>query len=198
MKKLLVLIIWLPATLLTLISSFLTLYITQNVREGKKYLQAQAAELASKNQQEFYAGLPQVLGGFSNVITTGDARAEILRQFLKKHHSPLESYAKFIIEKSDEIGLEDPRLVVAIAMCESTACKRIPEGSFNCWGFQNGATKFPSMKWAITRVIKTLKEDYLDQGLKTPQEIMPKYAPPSVEKGGPWAHCVQQYLDQLQ
>ena len=197
MKKLLVFFIWLPAMILTLTSSFFTLYLTQNVKQGKKFLQAQAVELASQNEYQFYAGLPQVLGSFSNVITTGDARAEILKQFLAEHKSPLEPYADFIVEKSDEVGLEDPRLIVAIAMCESTACKRIPEGSFNCWGFQNGATKFPSMEWAITRVAETLKTQYFDKGLTTPEEIMTKYAPPSVEKGGPWARCVKLYLDKL-
>ena len=197
MKKLLILSIWFPVAILTIISSFFVLYLTENVKDGKRFLQAQAAELASQNEYQFYAGLPQVLGAFSNVITTGDARAEILRQFLAEHKSPLEPYADFIVEKSDEIGLEDPRIIVAIAMCESNACKRIPEGSFNCWGFQNGATRFPSMEWAISQVAKTLKERYFDQGLTTPEEIMAKYAPPSVEKGGPWARCVELYLNKL-
>ncbi|MBL7159039.1 hypothetical protein ISS85_01025 [Candidatus Microgenomates bacterium] len=197
MKKLLILIFWLPATLLTLFSSFSALYFTQNIKGGSQFLQAQAAELAQKNQYQFTAALPEVLGSFTNVVTTGDARPEILQQFLEKHDSPLEPYADFIVKKSDEIGLDDPRLVVAIAMCESNVCKRIPEDSYNCWGFQNGSTKFPSMEWAIERVVITLKENYLDKGLRTPDEIMPKYAPPSVEKGGPWAKCVNQFLDEL-
>lgn len=198
MKKLLILVVWFPAAMLTLFSSFFALYLTTNVKEGKRYLQAQAADFSQQNEYQFYTGLPSVLGSFSNIVTTGDARPEILRQFLADHKSPLEPYAKFIVEKADEVGLEDPRLIVAIAMCESNLCKRIPEDSYNCWGFQNGTTKFPSMEWAISRVAETLKEQYLDKGLKTPEEIMVKYAPPSVEKGGPWAQCVRQYLNQLQ
>lgn len=197
MKKLLILFFWFPATVLTIFSSFLVLYLSQNIKAGNKFLQAQAAELVQQNQYQFSAALPQVLGSFSNVITTGDARPEILRQFLTKHESPLEPYANFIVEMSDSVGLDDPRLIVAIAMCESNVCKRIPEDSFNCWGIQNGATKFPSMEWAITRVAQTLKNQYLDKGLKTPEEIMAKYAPPSVEKGGPWAKCVNQFLEEL-
>ena len=198
MKKLLILFFWFPTTILTLASSIFTLYLIQNVKEGKKFLQTQATELASQNEYQFYTALPQVLGSFSSVVTTGDARPEILRQFLKKHNSPLEPYAEFIVQKSDEVGLEDPRLVVAIAMCESNLCKKSPPNSYNCWGFQNGATKFPSMEWAISRVIETLKKEYLDKGLTTPEKIMAKYAPPSVEKGGPWARCVEHFLKKLQ
>jgi len=196
-KKLLIILIWLPATILTLTSSFFFLYFSKNIKAGHQFLQAKANELASQNEYQFYARLPQVLGSFNNVVTTGDARPELLKQFLAKHNSPLEPYAEFIVQKSDEIGLEDPRLIIAIAMCESNVCKRIPEDSYNCWGFQNGTTKFLSMEQAIVRVAETLKKNYFDQGLTTPEEIMAKYAPPSLEKGGPWADCVQQYLNQL-
>lgn len=171
--------------------------MNQNVKNGSQFLQAQAAELAKKNEYQFYAGLPEVLGSFSKVVTTGDARPEILKQFFNKHQSSLEPYAEFIVQKSDEVGLDNPRLIVAIAMCESNLCKRAPKNSYNCWGFQNGATKFSSMEQAITRVAETLKKDYLDKDLKTPEEIMVKYAPPSVEKGGSWARCVNQFLQEL-
>ena len=74
----------------------------------------------------------------------------------------------------------------------------MPAGSYNCWGFENGATKFSSYEHALERVFKTLKEGYIDQGLTTPEEIMPKYAPPSVAKGGPWAKCVAKFIREME
>jgi len=46
-------------------------------------------------------------------------------------------------------------------------------------------------------VTKGIKTGYIDQGLETPEQIMYKYAPPSVEKGGPWAKCVKKYMQEI-
>lgn len=149
------------------------------------------------NGYQMYAALPAVLGSFSPTLQAGDARPEIVRRYLQKYQSPLLPYADDIVSLSDENNL-DFRLIVAIAQCESNVCKKIPEGSYNCWGFENGNTKFNSWEHAIQRVAKTLKEGYIDQGLVTPDQIMPKYAPPSVEKGGPWAKCVNQFFQEME
>lgn len=146
---------------------------------------------------ELYSALPPQVGTVSQEILPGEARPLIIRNYLEQYHSPMAPYADFIFQISEKWGL-DYRLIVAISQCESNLCKKIPEGSFNCWGFENGETKFLSWKQAIEQVAKTLKEDYVDKGLVTPEEIMPKYAPPSVEKGGPWAKCVNQFLVELE
>lgn len=197
MRKFFLVVFWFPATILTLILTLLTFYFLDNVRAGEILLATQAKELASKNQYEFYAALPQVLGSFTTAVQAADARPELIRQYLKKYQSPLLPYTDFIIELSDKYNL-DFRLIVSIAQCESNLCKKIPEGSYNCWGFQNGATRFQSFEQALNQVAKTLKEGYIDQGLTTPELIMPKYAPPSVEKGGPWAKCVSQFMKELE
>ena len=144
-----------------------------------------------------YAALPKVLGSSSSNLQSSDARPEIIKRYLKKYQSPLLPYAEEIVGLSDENNL-DFRLIVAIAQCESNVCKKIPEGSYNCWGFENGATKFSSWNHALSRVAKTLKEGYIDKGLVTPEQIMPKYAPPSVAKGGPWAKAVNQFFSDLE
>jgi hypothetical protein len=197
MRKFLLVVFWFPATILTLILTLLSFYFLDNVRAGEILLASQAKELTSKNQYEFYAALPQVLGTFTTAVRAADARPELIRQYLKRHGSPLLPYADLIISLSDDYNL-DFRLMVAIAQCESNLCKKIPPGSYNCWGFENGDTRFLSWEQALNQVAKTLKEDYVDQGLTTPELIMPKYAPPSVEKGGPWARCVSQFMEELQ
>lgn len=129
-------------------------------------------------------------------ITSSEARPLLIKNYLEKYKSPLAPYADYIFNVSQKYNL-DYGLIVAIAQCESNICKKIPVGSYNCWGFGNGESRFTSWEGAIEYVARTLKEDYYDIGLITPDQIMPKYVPPSVEKGGPWAKCVNQYLEEL-
>lgn len=144
-----------------------------------------------------YAALPEDTSQVKGAFATGDARPVHIKQYLEKYHSPLLPYTDLIIELSEKYDV-DFRLPLAIAQCESNVCKKIPFGSYNCWGFENGATKFESYEHALERVFKTLKEGYIDQGLTTPEEIMPKYAPPSVAIGGPWARCVEKFMGEME
>jgi hypothetical protein len=191
MKKLVLLLVFLFFTPLTLGVSLRLLEDFQTKPSG---------QILSANHHysspQIYAAQPPPVGTLSTEIETGDARPEIIRQYLETHQSPLLPYADLIFEVSQEYQL-DYRLMVAIAQCESNLCKKSPEGSFNCWGFENGATEFLSWEQAIGQVAKTLKERYYDQGLITPEEIMPKYAPPAVENGGSWAKCVNQFFEEL-
>lgn len=197
MRKIFLCVLWLPLISLTFGLTLFTLYFLDHVKEGKNLLDQQAEGLISKNQYEFYAAVPQVLSTFSTAVEAADARPELIRRYLEKYHSPLLPYTDLIVGLSDKYGL-DFRLIVSIAQCESNVCKVIPNGSYNCWGFENGATHFRSWEQALEQVAKTLKEGYIDQGLTTPEQIMPKYAPPSVAKGGPWARCVNQFMNELQ
>lgn len=196
MRRLLIFLFWLPLALLTLA---LSLYAYEEVSQTKKLATLVKAEFTSwqENPYQMYAALPKSIDHISAAIKTNDARPEILCQYLEKYQSPMASYCQELFNAGEKYGL-DYRLLTAIAMCESNLCKKSPEGSFNCWGFENGETRFLSWEQAFNQVAKTLKEGYLDQGLETPEEIMPKYAPPSVEKGGPWAKCVNQFLAELE
>ena len=150
-----------------------------------------------QNSGQYYAALPETTGEVLGSAMEDDARPVIIQKYLEKYDSPLLPYAQDLFNASEKYGV-DYRLIVAIAQCESNLCKKSPSGSFNCWGFENGETKFLSWQQAFDQVAKTLKEKYLDQGLTTPEQIMPKYAPPSVEKGGPWAKCVTQFMEDLE
>lgn len=191
MKKILLFSLWLPFVCLTLTISLFNLYQIYNFKAEKPDL------LRPSGQKVSGFSSPEILGSFTSIVYAADARPELIRRYLQKYKSPLLPYSDNIIQASDKYGI-DFRLIVAIAQCESNVCKVIPNGSYNCWGFENGATKFSSWEHAIERVAKTLKENYYDYGLITPDEIMPKYAPPSVAKGGPWAKCVNQFMNELQ
>lgn len=196
MKKIFLTIIFGIFAPITLGLSLFCVWQVERTEELPKLLSYETDKvLGAQTPLELYAALPPAVGSVSEAIATGDARPILIEQYLEKYNSPLLPYSDFIFEMSEKYSL-DYGLMVAIAMCESNVCKKIPEDSYNCWGFENGATRFQSWEEAIESVAKTLKEDYYDQGLVTPEEIMPKYAPPSVEKGGPWAKCVNQFLEE--
>lgn len=196
MKKLFLTLIFLIFAPITLSLSLFSLWQVSRTNSLPRLVSQQAGEIfGASTPMELYSALPPAVGSISQAIVTGDARPVLIEQYLEKYNSPLLPYSEFIFEMSEKYSL-DYGLMVAIAMCESNVCKKIPEDSYNCWGFENGATKFQSWEQAIEQVAKTLKEKYYDKGLVTPEEIMPIYAPPSVEKGGPWAKCVNQFLEE--
>lgn len=199
MKKILLIGVWFPTTLLTLVITFFLFSYSSQVKAGGILLKTTAKYHLLDNEYQMYASLPQVLGSFTTAVNTGDARPEIIRQFLARHKSPLESYADLLVATSDKYGL-DFRLLVAIAMQESNLCKKIPDDSYNCWGFGiygDKVHRFKNYEEGIERVAKTLRENYVNKGLVTPEQIMAKYAPPSVDKGGPWAQGIRKFFEEL-
>jgi len=134
---------------------------------------------------------------FFNDKTIKDKRVAVLKAFLRQHDSPLYDHAEFIVKVSDQNEL-DYRLLPAIAMQESTACKAIPVNSFNCWGwgiYGSTVTRFSSYEEGIDTVARGLKTNYIDRGLKTPEDIMRKYTPSS---SGSWANGVNTFLNVLE
>lgn len=90
---------------------------------------------------------------------------------------------------------------MAIAQQESNLCKKIPENSFNCWGYGiygDKVTRFSNYIEGLEIVARNLKKNYIDRGLDTPEKIMAKYTPPSLEIGGPWARGVSQFMSDLE
>ncbi|HRN70597.1 MAG TPA: hypothetical protein PLS49_05420 [Candidatus Woesebacteria bacterium] len=123
-----------------------------------------------------------------------DQRVAVLKAFFRKHDSPLYDHAEFVVKTADEYGL-DYRLIPAISMQESGACKVIPNNSYNCWGwgiYGGTITRFSSYPEAIETVSRGLKKYYLDEGLTTPEQIMSKYNPSST---GSWSFGVNYFLN---
>jgi len=150
-----------------------------------------------KSGVQVYASLPGSVPSISAQAGTGDARPELIRQYLASYKSPLEPFANFIVEMADKYGI-DYRLVTAIAQQESNLCKIIPPNTYNCWGWgvhSKGTLGFESYTEGIETVTKGIKEDYIDKGFVTTDDIMSKYTPLSP---GSWAYGVDTFMQEMQ
>lgn len=201
MRKLLIICLWSFVCNLALISSLLFLYSLSKTNDGGELLSKVDREMSQKNSYQMYAALPSVLGQFTQAIKTGDSRPIIIADYLIKRNKAFgPEYADYIVEISDFYEV-DPYLIISIAECESNLGEKVPEGSNNPFGYgiptgASNGTEFITWKHAIEAEVKLIRK-YKDQGLITPEEIGPVYAPPSALNGGSWAKCVRFFLDKL-
>lgn len=143
-----------------------------------------------------YASLPSSFPSISGDVISKDSRAGLIEKYLVERESPLAVHASYIVETAERFGL-DYRLTTAIAQKESGLCRVIPEGTFNCWGWgihSQGTLGFGSFEEGIETVSKGLKDNYIDKGYTTIDEIMAKYTPLS---SGTWADGVGYYMNQI-
>lgn len=159
-------------------------------------------QIVKVNSQTFklYASLPQDTPVQDQSIGAVDARSQIIQDFFKKYNSPLAKYSDKFVAVSDAYNL-DWRLLPAISMQESKGGQITINDSYNPFGYGiygGSVIKFLSWEEGIERVGKALRNDYLDMGLKTPEQIMTKYTPPSLAKGGSWAKGVSSFIQELQ
>ncbi len=148
---------------------------------------------------QLYAALPESTNSISDEIQPADGRAKIIENFFEGHKAPLSDQSRTFIQVADKYKL-DYRLLPAIAMQESNGGKKVIKNSFNPFGYGiygNLVVKFNSWEEAIERVGRALREDYLNQGLKNPTQIMAKYTPPSLTRGGVWARGVNTFMEEL-
>lgn len=194
-KKIVLTLVFFTFTPVTLFASVLALTAIYDSEIDTKYTHTNLIEVPKPGIQ-VYASLPDSLPSISGEVTAEDARSEIIREYLDAYNSPLTSYAGFIVQTADKYGL-DFRLLTAIAQKESGLCRVIPEGSNNCWGWgihSEGTLGFDSYEEAIETVSKGLKENYIDLGYVSVEEIMAKYAHPSSTT---WAEGVSFYMNQM-
>ncbi|KKP80603.1 MAG: hypothetical protein UR81_C0022G0010 [Candidatus Levybacteria bacterium GW2011_GWB1_35_5] len=189
MRKLILLTSFFFLTPLTLILSFTYLYFISYQKSSPILSLEKAPKVA-------YAALPNRNEAILLKTKDVDARVEAVEDFLSYYKSALTPFADEIVAAADKYSL-DYRLLPAIAMQESTLCKKAPKGSHNCWGFGiygKKVTKFANYNEAIETVTKTLATKYKAIGLETPEQIMSKYNPVST---GTWADGVSGYMDRL-
>ncbi len=130
-------------------------------------------------------------------VKSTDGRVANLKRFFRKYNSPLYDDAETVVNVSDKYGF-DYRLLPAIAMQESGLCRVIPNDSHNCWGwgiYGTTVTRFDSYAVAIETVGRGLKNNYIDKGLTTTEQIMAKYTPSS---NGSWARGVNTFIQALE
>ncbi|MCR4329157.1 MAG: hypothetical protein NUV65_01255 [Candidatus Roizmanbacteria bacterium] len=125
-----------------------------------------------------------------------DARKAIIQDFIQRYNpnSPLLAYIDTMMSASDKYNLHYG-LLPAIAMVESGLCRKIPEYSYNCWGwgiYGKNVIRFSSYNNAIETVAKGLGERYVQQGLSTPEDIVRKYNPTNHND---WSGSVRYFLN---
>lgn len=184
---------FLVLTPVVLLASLISLISIQSVPAKSLTKTATASTVGTS----IYASLPATIPAVTSFVTAADARTEIVRQYLSEYDSPLTPYANEIVQLADKYGL-DYRYIPAIARQESNLCHVIPPGSFNCWGW--GITSVSSLGFdsyadAIETVTKGLKENYINEGLTTPLQIMSKYTPNS---NGSWAKGVSEFMSEME
>lgn len=160
--------------------------------------QPKTVQFATANFK-LYAALPQNIPEQQVQVTLADGRAKIIEDFFKKYSSPLAALSKKFIAVSDTYKL-DWRLLPAISMQESNGGRKVIKNSYNPFGYGiygSLVVRFNSWEESIEKVGKALKSDYVDAGLKTTKQIMTKYTPPSLAKGGIWAKGVNSFMSEL-
>ncbi|NQU74511.1 MAG: glucosaminidase domain-containing protein [Candidatus Omnitrophica bacterium] len=121
-----------------------------------------------------------------------DWRELKLYAFLKKKDSSLARYSADFIQAADAWGI-DWRLLPAIAGLESSFAKRMVPGTYNAYGWGGGYIVFDNWADSIEHVSKRLREIYYDNGLITPTQIGPVYAPPNPR----WGNLIASIINQI-
>lgn len=195
-KRLILIAVFFTITPLALFSSVISLIA---ISDAQVQTLSEKANLFKNPEPgiRVYASLPSDIPSISEHIISADARPEIIKDYLKANKSNLEPYADLLVQTSDKYDL-DFRLLTAIAQKESGLCRVIPPESYNCWGWgihSQGSLGFNSFEEGIETVSKGLKENYIDRGYVTVEEIMKKYAHPDSTT---WAEGVSYYMLQME
>lgn len=161
--------------------------ISEKSNHGQRVILAVQNEMATVGGDEIT----------TETAVADDARPLLIKKYLEKYHSPLIPYSDLILKLSQIYGF-DYYWIVAIAQQESNLCKKIPENSYNCWGYginSAGTLRFDSYETSLKSYAEYLKREYFDKGLNTPELIMKKYCPHS---NGSWAYGVNQFIGEIE
>ena len=109
-----------------------------------------------------------------------DNRIAKLRGYLASLNSPMVYQADHFVAEADRFSL-DWRLVPAIAGLESTYGKRVPKNTYNAWGWgiptpDDRGIAFSDWENGISTVTEGLKENYVDRGAQSVEQIGRRYA----------------------
>ncbi len=110
-------------------------------------------------------------------------KAAKIDAYFGKYNLPLTGYGMVFVTAGEKHGV-DPFLLAGIAMRESTGCKFIIKGTYNCFGWGGGKVKFESFDQAIDKVAEHLagKNERTARYYKgkSVKGILETYNPPSV------------------
>lgn len=123
-------------------------------------------------------------------------RKENLKKFFEKYNSPLIDSVDVFLEVADMYEI-DYRLIPAISGVESTFCKNIIEGTYNCYGwgiYGDNVISFENYDDGVRKVAKGLKEGYMLKGATTVESIAPIYNPNTPSQ---WGGKVRFFMNQI-
>ena len=196
-KNIALITIFLIITPLTIGVSLFSLFSLKKSDIDEKKFHTTNLVVSSKSGVSLYASLPGNIPSVSSQVEYADARPQIVKNYLIRYDSPLAPFADLLVQTADKYSI-DFRLITAIAQQESNLCKIIPPGSYNCWGWgihSKGTLGFSSFEEGIETVSKGLREEYLNKGYSTVDEIMSKYTPQS---NGSWAFGVNSFMSEME
>jgi hypothetical protein len=120
---------------------------------------------------------------------------ERIRVWLAGRNYPLADYADELVAAGIEHGV-DPRLIVGIAVIESSGGKRLPPSTHNAWGWSgngpHGLRSWPSWPEAIDGFTEGLARVYDTDNVD--ERMARKYVPPNWEK---WLRTVRWVIDDI-
>jgi hypothetical protein len=131
-----------------------------------------------------------------------DPRVLAMSEFLGDYNSPMQPYARTLIDSADEYGL-DWRLVAGISGVESAFGNITPDSTNNAWGWRginknaDGWSIFDNWEVAIQHVTERLALGYGTD--LTPFDMEAAYCPPCARNPAhAWANGVTRYMNELQ
>jgi hypothetical protein len=196
-KNFVLVVVFFVVTPITLGVSLFSLFSLKNHDVVEEKFNTTNLIIYPKSGVSVYASLPGSIPSVSSSIESADARPQIVKKYLEFYNSPLSPFAELMVQTADKYSI-DFRLIAAIAQQESNLCKIIPPDSYNCWGWgihSKGSLGFSSYQEGIDEVSKGLREEYLDKGYSTIEEIMSKYTPLS---NGSWANGVNTFMGDME
>lgn len=120
-----------------------------------------------------------------------DPRAKYLDQYFASIDSPLKGTGYIFISESEKYNI-DWRFLPSLAMQESSGAKSKTAKAYKNpfgWGFNDdknnnieGVYSMPSYEASIKKVAFWISNSYIEEGLETPEEIVTKYNPGSVQR----------------
>jgi len=118
-------------------------------------------------------------------------KKSVIKNVLEKYNSPLSGDIDAFITTCYSYNL-DCYLLPSIAGVESTFGKFIYPGSFNPFGWGGGMIQFDSYSQGIETVGKGLRENYINKGAETIEQIGRIYC-----EGNTWAGKVRYFMNQF-
>ena|SRR3989344_3988213 len=136
--------------------------------------------------------LSQLLEAKKDEIVTYQSRREAMIRVLTRYNSPLVNHVDSFIEATDRYQLED-YFLISIAGVESTFAQRMINGTYNAYGYGRGRIAFDSWEHGIDTLGFKLRENYINRGALTIEQIGPRYAGGSTS----WAPKVRFFMSQF-